>query len=48
MKLNGDEPAKKSNSLALKSAAKSVKASKVWNSEEAFELEGFGEDSDDE
>lgn len=44
MKLNGDEPAKKSKSLIFKSYAKSVKAPKIWKSEETSQLEGSKED----
>ncbi|XP_050909755.1 uncharacterized protein LOC127123595 [Lathyrus oleraceus] len=48
IELNGEESAKKSNSLALRSVAKSTKAPQVWEFEEASCVEGSEEDSADE
>lgn len=48
MELNGDEPVRKSKPLALKPVAKTIKASQVWEFEEAYLVEGSEDDSDDE
>lgn len=48
MKLNWEESSKKPKSLALRSFAKTIKAPKIYNSEEASQSEGFEEDSDEE
>ncbi|XP_050915307.1 uncharacterized protein LOC127130322 [Lathyrus oleraceus] len=48
MKLNEDEPLKKSKYLTLKSSGKSVKAPKIWKSEEVSQSEAFEEDSDND
>ncbi|KAI5411334.1 hypothetical protein KIW84_056432 [Lathyrus oleraceus] len=47
MKLNGDEPARNSKFIALKSVAKFANAPQVWESEEASHVEGSEEDSND-
>ncbi|KAI5396272.1 hypothetical protein KIW84_062466 [Lathyrus oleraceus] len=48
MELNGDEPVRKSKSLALKFVAKAAKTPQVWESEEASRVEGSKDDSNDE
>ncbi|KAI5427368.1 hypothetical protein KIW84_032694 [Lathyrus oleraceus] len=48
MKLNGDGPVGKSKPLALKYVAKTTKAHQVWESEEAYHIEGSEDVSNDE
>lgn len=47
MKLNRDEPIRKSKPLALKYVAKTAKTSQVWESEEVSQVEGSEDVSDD-